>query len=60
MKRFWQRPGIHTAQDVLKMLMAGASITMLCPVLLSQGIGQIRVLKPGGARQMQGSMSQKR
>jgi dihydroorotate dehydrogenase (fumarate) len=61
--------GIHTAQDVLKMLMAGASVTMLCSVLLRHGITQIRVIEQGmrewmeeheyeSVRQMQGSMSQ--
>jgi len=33
--------GIHNAQDVVKMLMAGAKITMLCSVLLKQGIDHI-------------------
>jgi dihydroorotate dehydrogenase (fumarate) len=37
--------GIHTAQDVLKMLMAGASVTMLCSVLYRHGIDQIRVIE---------------
>jgi dihydroorotate dehydrogenase (fumarate) len=61
--------GIHTAQDVLKMLMAGASATMLCSVLLRHGIGQISVIERSlrewmeeheyeSVRQMQGSMSQ--
>jgi len=31
--------GIHTAQDVIKMLMAGANVTMLCSVLLRHGVG---------------------
>lgn len=34
--------GIHTAKDVLKMVMAGADITMLCAVLLKQGISEIQ------------------
>ena len=29
--------GIHTCQDVLKMLMAGADVTMMCSALLKQG-----------------------
>lgn len=33
--------GIHTADDVLKMLMAGADVTMLCAVLFQHGIGKI-------------------
>ena len=62
--------GIHTAQDVIKMLMVGANITMLCSVLLRHGIEHIRVIEKGicnwmeeheyeSVRQMQGSMSQK-
>ena len=34
--------GIHSAKDVLKMIMAGADITMLCAVLLKQGIAEIQ------------------
>lgn len=61
--------GIHKAEDVIKMLMAGASVTMLCSVLLRYGIEQIRVID-GRIRNwmeeheyqsietMQGSMSQ--
>jgi len=37
--------GIHHGVDALKMIMAGADITMLCSVLLRHGIGQIRVLE---------------
>ena len=33
--------GIHTAEDVLKMLMAGADVTMLCAVLFQHGIAKI-------------------
>ena len=62
--------GIHTAQDVIKMLMAGASVTMLCSALLRHGIGQIRVIEQGvrewmeeheyeSVGQMRGSMSQR-
>jgi len=62
--------GIHTAQDVIKMLMVGANITMLCSILLRNGIKHIRVIEQGihewmeeheyeSVRQMQGSMSQK-
>ncbi|MBD2439274.1 dihydroorotate dehydrogenase-like protein [Nostoc sp. FACHB-110] len=62
--------GIHNAHDVLKMLMAGANITMLCSVLLRQGINHIRCIEEemrqwmekheyASVRQLQGSMSQK-
>jgi dihydroorotate dehydrogenase (fumarate) len=61
--------GIHKAADVLKMLMAGSSITMLCSVLLRHGIEHIRIIEQEmlawmeaneyeSVRQMQGSMSQ--
>jgi len=61
--------GIHTAQDVIKMLMAGANITMLCSVLLRHGVGHIRSIEQGlrqwmeereyeSVGQMRGSMSQ--
>jgi dihydroorotate dehydrogenase (fumarate) len=61
--------GIHTAQDVVKMLMAGANITMLCSVLLRHGVNHIRLIEEGlrqwmeereyeSVRQMRGSMSQ--
>ena len=48
--------GIHRASDVLKMLMAGADVTMLCSVLIRHGIPQIAVIErdlgrlDGGAR----------
>jgi dihydroorotate dehydrogenase (fumarate) len=62
--------GIHTAQDVLKMLMVGADVTMLCSVLLSKGLKVIREIETEmcdwlsehdyqSVRQLQGSMSQK-
>jgi len=62
--------GIHNARDVLKMLMAGACVTMLCSVLFKQGIEQIRVIEREmrawmdeheyeSVKQMQGSLSQK-
>ena len=61
--------GIHKAEDVLKMLMAGANITMLVSVLLSHGIKHIQVIEERmrqwmekyeyeSVKQMQGSMSQ--
>jgi dihydroorotate dehydrogenase (fumarate) len=62
--------GIHTAEDVLKMLMAGADVTMMCSALLKNGPQHItKVLGDLEAwmieheyvsvRQMKGSMSQK-
>ena len=37
--------GIHHGVDALKMLMAGADVTMLCSVLFRRGIEHIRVLE---------------
>ena len=37
--------GIHTGNDVIKMIMAGANITMLCSVLLKRGIKHIAVIE---------------
>jgi dihydroorotate dehydrogenase (fumarate) len=37
--------GIHHGVDALKMIMAGADVTMLCSVLLRYGIDHIRVLE---------------
>jgi len=37
--------GIQTAADVIKMVMAGADVAMLCSVLLRKGIGQIAVIE---------------
>jgi dihydroorotate dehydrogenase (fumarate) len=62
--------GIHGAADVLKMLMVGADVTMLCSVLLEKGLGTIRQIETEmsdwladhdyqSVRQLQGSMSQK-
>ena len=62
--------GIHSAHDVLKMLMVGANVTMLCSVLLERGIDHIRALEQNlkdwgekheyeSVRQLQGSMSQR-
>ncbi len=36
--------GIHSGQDVLKMIMAGANVTMMASALLSQGIDHLRVV----------------
>ncbi len=62
--------GIHSAEDVLKMLMVGADVTMLCSVLLQGGLGVIRKIEAAmcdwlvahdyqSVRQLQGTMSQK-
>jgi dihydroorotate dehydrogenase (fumarate) len=62
--------GIHRASDALKMLMAGADVTMLCSVLIRHGLGQIRVIERELAiwleeheyvsvQQLRGSLSQK-
>lgn len=37
--------GIHRATDALKMLMAGADVTMLCSVLIRHGITQLGVIE---------------
>jgi hypothetical protein len=37
--------GIHRGSDVVKMLLAGADVTMLCSVLLRHGTEDIRVLE---------------
>ncbi|MGM3307776.1 dihydroorotate dehydrogenase-like protein [Anabaena sp. WFMT] len=61
--------GIHNAHDVLKMLMVGANITMLCSVLMRHGIDHIRCIEQEmrewmekheyeSVKQLQGSMSQ--
>ncbi|MGC8744698.1 MAG: dihydroorotate dehydrogenase-like protein [Verrucomicrobiia bacterium] len=62
--------GIHRATDVIKMIMAGADVTMLCSVLMRHGIGQISAIEKEmiqwmeeheyeSVSQMKGSMSQK-
>jgi dihydroorotate dehydrogenase (fumarate) len=63
--------GIHQAEDVIKMLMVGADVTMMCSVLLRQGHDHIRFVERQleswmadheyeSVKQMQGSMSQLR
>jgi dihydroorotate dehydrogenase (fumarate) len=37
--------GIHSSADVLKMIMAGATVTQLCSVLLRQGMKQLAVIE---------------
>lgn len=62
--------GIHTAQDVIKMLMAGADVTMMCSALLKHGPGHLTTVLAEvrqwmleheyvSVSQMKGSMSQK-
>lgn len=62
--------GIHRATDALKMLMAGADVTMLCSVLLRRGIEHIAMIERAmcewmedheydSVEQLKGSMSQR-
>jgi dihydroorotate dehydrogenase (fumarate) len=62
--------GIHSAQDVLKMLMAGADVTMMCSALLRHGPQRIKEVlldvdrwmqdhEYVSVEQLKGSMSQK-
>jgi dihydroorotate dehydrogenase (fumarate) len=62
--------GIHTAEDVLKASMAGASIAMMASELLAEGIGRIPIIlsemkdwmtghEYESINQMKGSLSQK-
>jgi dihydroorotate dehydrogenase (fumarate) len=39
--------GVHTAEDVIKMIMAGADVTMLCSALLKHGVGRISEIIKG-------------
>ena len=61
--------GIHRATDVLKMLVAGADVTMLCSTLLRHGVQQIQVIEREmiswmreheyeSVKQLKGSLSQ--
>jgi dihydroorotate dehydrogenase (fumarate) len=63
--------GVHRATDVVKLLMAGADVTMLCSVLLRNGINQLAVIEREleewlekheyeSVAQLKGSMSQKK
>lgn len=62
--------GVHTHEDALKILMAGADVAMLCSALLRHGIGHLTTVRDGMERfmaeheyasvaQMKGSMSQR-
>ena len=61
--------GVHGPEDVIKLLMVGADVTMLCSTLLRNGINHLRYIEDGlllwmekheydSAQQMKGSMSQ--
>jgi dihydroorotate dehydrogenase (fumarate) len=61
--------GVHGPEDIVKLLMVGADVTMLCSVLLRNGIGHLQHLEQGliewmekheyeSVQQMKGSMSQ--
>jgi len=63
--------GVHTAEDVVKLLMVGANVTMLCSSLMRHGINHLRHVERElrewmdeheyeSVAQMQGSMSQVR
>jgi dihydroorotate dehydrogenase (fumarate) len=45
--------GVHSADDVLKAMLAGADIANVCSVLLKEGIGKIGELVQGLARRME-------
>ena len=61
--------GVHGPEDVVKLLMVGADVTMLCSTLLRNGIGCLNQIEDGllewmeeheyeSVQQMKGSMSQ--
>jgi dihydroorotate dehydrogenase (fumarate) len=63
--------GVHSAEDVVKLLMVGADVTMLCSSLMRHGINHIRHVERElrdwmeeheyeSVKQLQGSMSQQR
>jgi len=63
--------GVHGPDDVIKLLMVGADVTMLCSTLLRNGISHLRYIEQGvwewmekheyeSVQQMKGSMSQLR
>jgi dihydroorotate dehydrogenase (fumarate) len=63
--------GIHTGTDVIKMLMVGANVTMLCSSLLKHGINLVKNIEDhmkqwmrendyNSVTEMQGSMSQQK
>jgi dihydroorotate dehydrogenase (fumarate) len=63
--------GVHSGEDVLKAMMAGARVAMMTSALLKHGIGHLAQVRAGvvtwmeeheyeSIRQMQGSMSQRK
>lgn len=63
--------GVHGPEDVIKLLLVGADVTMLCSALLRNGVNHLRLIEGGvqewmeeheyeSVREMQGSMSQLR
>ncbi len=61
--------GVHNAEDVIKLLMAGANVTMMCSALMRHGINHLRHVERElrdwleaheyeSVSQMQGSLSQ--
>jgi len=63
--------GVHGAEDVIKLVMVGSDVTMLCSTLLRNGIKHLRSIEQGvrqwmeeheyeSVQQMKGSMSQQR
>lgn len=61
--------GVHHAEDVIKLLMVGANVTMLCSALMRNGVNHLRHVERGmqewmdaheyeSVQQMRGSMSQ--
>jgi dihydroorotate dehydrogenase (fumarate) len=63
--------GVHGPEDVIKLLMVGADVTMLCSTLLRNGVSHLRYIEDGlvdwmdrreyeSVEQMKGSMSQLR
>lgn len=45
--------GIHTPEDVMRMILVGADVTMVCSALLSKGIGYLKDLHDGLERLME-------
>jgi dihydroorotate dehydrogenase (fumarate) len=61
--------GVHGPEDVIKLLLVGADVTMLCSTLLRNGINHLRLIEGGvqewmeeheyeSVHEMQGSLSQ--
>jgi dihydroorotate dehydrogenase (fumarate) len=63
--------GVHSAEDVIKLLLVGADVAQMCSALLQEGVGHLRFVERElqewletheyeSVQQMQGSMSQLR